>query len=128
MNLERTAMRRKWEYAVPALATVSLVISCIVFSAKKYFVNDELLSYYLLSDKSFLHMLSAFHDKINAGPPLYFLVGWIWARIFGASELSLRLISCIGMSAALWLIWATLRRTYGFWSTSICGFFVFCSS
>jgi len=121
-------MRRKWEYAVPALATVSLVISCVVFSAKKYFVNDELLSYYLLSDKSFLHMLSAFHDKINAGPPLYFLFGWIWARIFGVSELSLRLISCLGMATALWLLWVTLRRTYGFWSTSIGVLSVFCTS
>jgi Predicted membrane protein len=128
MSPEKTPLWEKWEYIVPALGTVSLVISCIVISAKKYFVNDELLSYYLLSDKSFLHMLSAFHDQINAGPPLYFLVGWIWARIFGASELSLRLISCIGMSAALWLIWATLRRTYGFWSTSIGVLSVFCTS
>jgi hypothetical protein len=124
----KTPLWKKWEYVVPALGTVSLAISCVVFSGKKYFVNDELLSYYLLSDKSFLHMLSAFHDRINASPPLYFLLGWIWARIFGASELSLRLISCIGMSTALWLVWATLRRTYGFWPTSVGVLSVFCTS
>jgi len=128
MSLEKKLMLRNWEYVVPAFGIVSLVISCVVFSAKKYFENDELLSYYLLSDKSFFHMLSAFHDKINAAPPLYFLVAWIWTRIFGASELSLRLTSCLGMSAALWLLWATLRRTYGFWPTSIAVLSVFCTS
>jgi len=128
MSLNRSSAWRKWEYAVPALATLSLILSCVLISAKKYFVNDELLSYYLLSDKSFFHMLSAFHDKINAAPPLYFLLGWLWARIFGASELSLRLISCLGMSAALWLLWVTLRRTYGFWPTSIAVLSVFCTS
>jgi Dolichyl-phosphate-mannose-protein mannosyltransferase len=128
MSPEKAPLWRKWEYVVPALGTVSLIISCVVFSAKKYFVNDELLSYYLLSDKSFFHMLSAFHDKINAAPPLYFLLGWIWASIFGASELSLRLFSCLGMCAALWLVWATLRRTYGFWPTTIAVLSVFCTS
>lgn len=128
MSPAKTLKWSKWEYIVPALGTVSLVVSCIVFSAKKYFVNDELLSYYLLSDKSFFHMLSAFHDKINTSPPLYFLLGWIWARTFGASELSLRLFSCLGMSTALWLLWVTLRRTYGFWPTSIGVLSVFCTS
>jgi Dolichyl-phosphate-mannose-protein mannosyltransferase len=128
MSSEKKLILTNLEYVVPALGTVSLIISCVVFSAKKYFVNDELLSYYLLSDKSFLHMLSAFHDKINAAPPLYFLLGWIWARVFGASELSLRLFSCLGMSAALWLLWVTLRRTYRFWPTSIGALSVFCTS
>jgi hypothetical protein len=128
MSLKKTSVWKKWEYAIPVLGTVSLVVSCVVISAKKYFVNDELLSYYLLSDKSFFHMLSAFHDKINAAPPLYFLLGWVWARIFSASELSLRLFSCLGMSVALWLLWATLRRSYGFWPTSIGVLSVFCTS
>jgi Dolichyl-phosphate-mannose-protein mannosyltransferase len=128
MSREKKLILKNLEYVVPALGVVSLVISCVVFSAKKYFGNDELLSYYLLSDKSFFHMLSAFHDKINAAPPLYFLLGWIWSRIFGASELSLRLFSCLGMSAALWLVWATLRRTYGLWPTSVAVLSVFCTS
>ncbi len=128
MSLKKTSAWKKWEYAIPALATVSLVVSCVVISAKKYFVNDELLSYYLLSDKSFFHMLSAFHDKINAAPPFYFLLGWLWARVFGASELSLRLFSCLGICTALWFLWVTLRRTYGFWPTSIAVLSVFCTS
>jgi hypothetical protein len=104
-----------------------LLISCVLISAKKYFWNDELLSYYLLSDHSFRHMLAAFHDKINAAPPLYFLLGWLWANVFGASELSLRLISCLGMCAGLFLMWVTLRRTFGFWPTAIGVLSVFCS-
>ncbi len=128
MGQKKPSVWRNWEYAIPALATMSLVVSCVIISAKKYFSNDELLSFYLLSDKSFFHVLSAFHDRINAAPPLYFLLGWLWARVFGASELSLRLFSCLGMCTALWLLWVTLRRTYGFWPTSIAVLSVFCTS
>jgi len=53
------------EYLIPALATMSLVAACLVVSQKKLFWNDQLFSYYLLSDESFNHMLNAFHDKIK---------------------------------------------------------------
>ena len=97
MTEEKILPAKKWEYFIPAVATLSLLVSCVVVSAKKYFWNDELLSYYLFSDRSFLHMLGAFHDKINNAPPLYFVLGWVWARMAGTSELSLRLLSCFGM-------------------------------
>ena len=118
----------KWEYLVPALATASLLISCLLISGKKFFWNDELLSYYLLSDPSFAHMLGAFHDKINNTPPLYFILGWLWVRVFGATELSLRLFSSLGMCIACVTVWVTLRRTYNFWSASIGTLSVFCTS
>ena len=127
MSTSRSAIEHKWQYAVPVLATLSLLVSCVVVSAKKYFWNDELLSYYLLSDQSFLHMLVAFHDKINNAPPLYFILGWVWANVFGASELSLRLFSCLGMCAGLWLMWIMLRRIFGFWPASIGVLSVFCT-
>ncbi len=116
------------EYLVPLLGSLSLLVSCAIISGKKYFWNDELFSYYLLSDKSFSHMLVAFHDKINNSPPLYFVLGWVWAHIFGASELSLRLFSAVSMSAALWLLWLALRRTYGFYAVSIGVLSIFCTS
>ena len=119
---------RIWEYSVPLLGSLSLLVSCVIVSKKKYFWNDELFSYYLLADRSFFHMLVAFHDKINNSPPLYFIVGWIWAHLFGASELSLRLFSSLSMCLALWLVWVTLRRSYGFYATSIGVLSVFCTS
>jgi len=128
MAEEKILPARKWEYSIPALATLSLLVSCVVLSAKSYFWNDELLSYYLFSDRSFLHMLEAFHDKINNAPPLYFVLGWVWARMAGTSELSLRLLSCFGMCTGLWFVWITLRRSHGLWSTSVATFTVFCTS
>ena len=65
---------KRWEYIVPALAVTALLTSCIIIAYKKLFWNDELYSYYFLSDPSFTHMLSAFHDKINNSPPLYFVL------------------------------------------------------
>jgi len=118
---------KRWEYIVPALAVGSLLISCIIISSKKFFWNDELYSYYLLADPSFTHMLGAFHDKINNTPPLYFLLGWLWTKAFGSTELSLRLFSSLGICIGCTAIWLVLRRTYNFWSASIgtlCVFYV----
>lgn len=127
IKLNRPLIEHRWEYAVPILATLSLLVCCVFVSSKKYFWIDELLSYYLLSDPSFRHMLVAFHDKINSAPPLYFILGWAWAHVFGPSELSLRLLSCLGVCVGLWLTWVTLRRTFGFWPASVGAMSVFCT-
>lgn len=127
--IERKPLKHnRWEYAIPVLAITSLVISCVIISSKKYFWNDELFSYYFLSDPSFSKMLIAFHDKINNTPILYFLLGWVWDKIFGSSELSYRLFSSLSVCVALATIWVVLRRTYRFWPTSIGTLGVFCTS
>ena len=61
----KTSKPEKWEYLVPVLVTVSLLIACAIASAKKTFWNDELLSFYLLSDSSFTHMMGAWGDTFN---------------------------------------------------------------
>jgi hypothetical protein len=127
-SLGMAAVGRRVEYLVPALAIVSLLAACWLISQNKTFWADELLSYYLLSDDSFSHMLKAFHDKINNAPPLYFLLGWVWANAFGSTPLSLRLFSSVGMAVATLVTWFTLRRVYGFFSASIGALTVFCSS
>ncbi|MEJ7827785.1 MAG: hypothetical protein WKF91_06310 [Segetibacter sp.] len=128
MKLNKSLQYSRWEYIVPILGTASLLIACINISAKKYFWNDELYSYYLISEPSFSRMIMAFHDKINNTPILYFLTGWLWDKLFGSTELSYRLYSSLGMCVALVAVWATLRRTYGFWSTSIGTLGIFCTS
>jgi hypothetical protein len=71
-------------------------------------------------------MLIAFGDKFTNVPPLYFVLGWLWARAFGVTELSLRLFTALGMSAACLVTWITLRRNYRFWPTVIGTLGVFC--
>lgn len=110
------------------ITILSLIISCRIISEKKIFWNDELYSYYFLSDPSFTEMMSAFGDKINNTPFLYFGLGWVWDKIFGSSELSLRLFSSVGIGIACLIIWRTLRKTYNFWSTAIGTLGVFCTS
>jgi hypothetical protein len=55
-------------------------------------------------------------------------LGWGWGRLFGTSELSLKLFSCLGIAIAGGFTWLTLRRTYGFWATSLAVLLVFCLS
>jgi uncharacterized membrane protein len=103
-----------WDYAIPAIAVASLIASCIIVSSKKYFWIDELETYLLVGDHSFRHMMIAFGDKFTNVPPLYFVLGWLWARAFGVTELSLRLFSSLGMCVAFVVTWITLRRNYRF--------------
>jgi hypothetical protein len=127
-TIKNLVAARKAEYLVPILATLSLIAACIIVSSKKFFWNDELFSYYFLADSSFGHMMVAFHDKLNNTPALYFILGWLWAKVFSASELSLRLLSSLGFCIAFWIAWLTLRRTYGFWSASVATLSIFCTS
>lgn len=116
------------EYALPLLAVGSLLLACVITSARKYYWGDELLSYYMASENSFAKMLAEFHDKLNNTPFLYFFLTWNWDKVFGASELSLRLFSSLGIGVALLLTWATIRRTYSFWPTCVGVLSVFCTS
>lgn len=128
MFTKKISLLVRLEYIIPIFAVASLLISCILISDKKYFWNDELYSYYLLADQSFKNMLVAFHDKINGTPILYFLIGWLWAKLFGATELSLRLFSSLGFCIALVVTWITLRQTYSLLPASFGVLTVFCVS
>jgi len=111
-------IQNKWEYTIPVAFSLSLIFACIITSGKSYLWSDELLSLYFVNDPSFTHMITALSDTINSSPPLYFVLGWIWSKIFTASELSLRLFSCISICFAQTIVWLTLRRTYSFWAAS----------
>ena len=121
-------MRSNSEYLIPGLAVISLLTACAIVSSKKILWNDELLSYYLLSDASFIHMLSAFHDKINNTPPLYFLLGWIWTSGFGSTPFSLRSFSSVAIGFAALTTWVSLRTVYDIHSTMIAILTVFGTS
>jgi uncharacterized membrane protein len=119
---------RAGEWIFPAAAVFALLVMCIASATRVRFWFDELLSYYLLSDPSFSHMLGAQYDLINTTPPLYFILTWPLAQIFGAGELPLRVFSSIGIGAALVLTWHLLRRLFGNWPAAVAVTICFLSS
>lgn len=114
----------------PLLVLVSVVflVSCVWVSSKKPFWLDELACFYLAQDPSFGHMTQALADGTDTVPPLYYESLWTWARVGGVSELSLRLHSWFWVSVAFALIWAVLRRRYGYWPASAGCAAAFCLS
>jgi len=93
------------------LLAAVLTVATILISPKKPFWIDELFSYYLVSAKSLATLFGAFHEELNASPFAYFGLGWLWAKAFGASELSLRLLSSFGFSIAAIMNWHDVAVT-----------------
>jgi uncharacterized membrane protein len=97
---------------LPGLLAAALVVRCGLLASKVLFWTDELLCWYPASS-SFGTMLSATTDTINAAPPLYFVVAWIWSHLTGGSPVALRLFSGFAMATAVVIMFAVLRRVYG---------------
>lgn len=64
-------------------------------------------------------MLDACRDIINTVPPLYFFVGWGWARVFGSSEFALRSFSSLAFCGAFWVMWIVLQPRYGSFAATL---------
>src|SRR5262245_13657123 len=107
------------EFATPTAAVIALTSMCVMSAFFLPFWFDELLTHYVVNDHSFSHMLAATGDLVNASPPLYFIVTWPLAQVFGATELPLRVYSSLGISAALLVTWSLLRRLYGAWPAAV---------
>jgi hypothetical protein len=73
-------------------------------------------------------MMHALKGGADVVPPLYYVSLWPWARIGGVSELSLRLHSSLWLIGGFALIWAVLRRRYGYWPASAGCLAAFCLS
>jgi 4-amino-4-deoxy-L-arabinose transferase-like glycosyltransferase len=99
-------------YWAPVLAIVSLVTSCVVWSAKKMPWGDECYTYVEIREVSPWHLFHSVQHLGGAGMPLFYLTIWPWARLFGLSPLSLRLYSCLGICAAFITLYLALRPRF----------------
>ncbi|MFN0054061.1 MAG: glycosyltransferase family 39 protein [Planctomycetales bacterium] len=91
------------------LAAVAILGGCAWSSSSVIFWLDEILTALPAGDPSFSHMLSGLKDELNAMPPLYFVLTWLWAQVAGVSELSLRLPSAIMGVVGMVGLWSALR-------------------
>jgi hypothetical protein len=113
---------------IPALGCASLIGAAIIVAQKKHLWNDEILSLVLIQDPSFTHMLHAWGDTFNQAPPLYFISAWGWDKLFGSSDLSIRLLGSLCLCVALVVTWRSLRLIWGPFASGIGTVAVYCLS
>jgi hypothetical protein len=99
-------------------SVISLIASCILWSAHKQAWMDEILTWKEVSDPSLWHLYYAIQHGADGGQPLFYTTAWFWAKAFGTGVLTLRLYSCIALCGALLVTWGTIRRFYGMWATA----------
>ncbi len=99
-------------------SVVSLLTSCILWSAHKQAWMDEIFTWKEVSDRSLFHLYSAIQHGADGGQPLFYTTAWLWAKAFGTGVLTLRLYSSVAMCGALVVTWRTIRRFYGVWATA----------
>ena len=101
-----------YDWVLPLIAVVCLVASCLLVSPKKELWVDEGYSLRVLTDKSLYHAMYAITRGVDGGMPLYYLVAYLWAKVFGTSLLALRLFSCFGICAGAVVLWKTMSGIY----------------
>lgn len=111
--------KNKFSTIFITLGIFSLLISCVVVSCNKLFWMDELITYYLVTDNSLLHMLHSIADQVDSSPPFYYIVLHFWALVFGSSELPLRLFSSLMMAGSFIVLFKSLRKVFGLYQTVI---------
>lgn len=85
--------RRRWP--IPALAAITLLGAALRFPTLdiQSYWNDEVFTAWLAS-KPFREMLDGVRGG-ESGPPGYYVVAWLWAKLFGTSEAGLRSLSAL---------------------------------
>jgi hypothetical protein len=88
---------------------LALVFASVIDATVRYFWVDEILTSTLVGDPSLPHMLRALADQVDTSPPLYYVIAWGWARLFGPEAMSLRVLSGLFAGAGFVILWRTLR-------------------
>ena len=107
------------EMLLLACSLASLLLSAVLWSAHKQVWMDEIFTWKEVSDRSLWHLYHAILHGADGGQPFFYTTAWLWAKLFGTGVLTLRLYSSVAICGALLVVWITLRRFYGLWSTAV---------
>src|SRR5436305_15013005 len=90
---------------------LQLLAGIVLAGAALRFATLHVQSYWLdeVATVNLLHKgLSSMLSGVSAGestPPLYYVVAWLWAKLFGTGEVGLRSLSAVFGSATIPLAW-----------------------
>jgi mannosyltransferase len=98
--------RRQWWL----LAGIVLVGALLRFTTvgEQSFWFDEATTWQIVSH-GLGHVLSQV-PRTESTPPLYYVLLWLWSRVFGLSEAGLRSLSAVFATATIVVVWAIGRR------------------
>jgi hypothetical protein len=88
------------------------LIYVVCFSLALPSCIDEAYTFNLATDDRLTHMLSALRDGADGSQPLYGILVFAWDKIFGSSELSLRLTSGVFAILLVWHLSHRLTRRF----------------
>ena len=97
---------------IACLLGFALVYALVFCAAIPSFI-DEAYSFNLATDKSLAHMLAALRDGADGTFPLYAIILFCWEKLFGSSEMSLRLSSGVFVLCFVWHSGKRLVRHFG---------------
>lgn len=104
---------RSWEFVFLAAFSLGILTGAFLQSGKEYFGNDELITSILVSNPSFSEMWRLIRNGGELNPPLFFILEWVVARIFGPGEFALRSVSAVAVALAGWALYFTARPLTG---------------
>ncbi len=79
-------------WILAAITALAALLRFAMLGSQSYWVDEAQAAHEL--HLSFGAMLSAIGSG-EPNPPLFFVVGWVWAKIFGTSEVGLRSLSAV---------------------------------
>ena len=89
------------------------VLYLLIFSEAIPTFIDEASSFYLATDKSLSHLFAALRGGADGSFPVYAIIVYGWEKLFGSSELSLRLNSGLFILLFVWHSGKRLQQHFG---------------
>lgn len=93
--------------AVAGLALLALALRFATLDLQSYWYNEAATA--LLTKLSFADMLDRI-PRMEGNPPLYYVLVWLWAKVFGTGEVGLRSLSAVCGTAIVPVAYAAGAR------------------
>jgi len=82
-------------------------------SIRQHFWTDEILSYWMIHQKSFSSMLQAIYNGTDGQMPLFYVLSWPIAHLFPESELAARTLPILFTFLGFILLFLAIKKNYG---------------
>ena len=93
--------------ALAAIVALGTAVRFATIAHQSYWVDEATTVHELqLSLGGLLHAVRVQEST----PPLYYLLAWVWAKVFGTGEVGLRSLSALAGTALIPVAWATARE------------------